>query len=81
MAEHAQEEEHKPKVPAKVRDVAYFIGLGVSFTAFVGSGLALLVLDDPLGATVAASIGLVSSGYSIISSGLGVAYRPGIHKD
>jgi hypothetical protein len=59
----------------KVRDVAYFIGLGLSFVAFVGSGLAILLLENPLGATVAAGIGLVSSGYS---NGLGEMYRPGV---
>ena len=70
--------EYKPEVSPKVRDVAYFIGLGLSFVAFVGSGLAILLLDNPIGATVAAGIGLVSSGYSIISNGLGVVYRPGV---
>ena len=75
---HIQPGEYKPEVSPKVRDVAYFIGLGLSFVAFVGSGLAILLLENPLSATVAAGIGLVSSGYSIISNGLGVVYRPGV---
>lgn len=74
------ENEYQPKVPPKVRDVAYFVGLGLSFVCFIAAGGAYIWFDEPVAAAVASTAGLVGTGYGIISNGLGVVYRPGAQK-
>ena len=70
-------EPYNPSVSAKVRDYAYFIGLAVAFLSFTIAGIAQVWFDSATGTAIAATVGMISSGYNIISSGLGVVYRPG----
>ncbi|NKY08189.1 hypothetical protein HF998_14560, partial [Cellulomonas hominis] len=63
-------------VPPRVRTVAYFALLIVSWVVLLVSGLAPIWLASAQVQPVIATCGVVSSLLGAIAGGLGVAYRP-----
>jgi hypothetical protein len=69
-------DEYKPEVPKRVRDIAYFTGLGVSALTLLAVGIVTIWAPDY--ASQAAQTGvIVSTTTGIVVGGLGVVYRPG----
>lgn len=64
-----------PAIPARVRTIAYFIGLGIGAAAILATGVTAAVAPDQVG-TVLAICGAFSSAASAVLGGLGVAFRP-----
>lgn len=73
--QYEQTEAYVPAVPVKVRDVAYYTGLAVSAIGLVVVNSAAAVMEDPTAVVVIA--GNVISAVGLVSSGLGVKFRPG----
>ena len=69
-------DDYKPTISRRVRDIAYFITLGVAATNALVVGVAVIWLPD-LAANIAATGGVVTTVMGIIGGGLGVVYRPG----
>ena len=67
-------DDYKPTIPAAVRTVTYYLGVAITFFAFVVSGTAALVMEDPL--VVVGVSGLIGTGFGLVAASLGVAYRP-----
>lgn len=63
-------------VTPRWRTRVYVIGLIVAALVLVGSGLAGIFLGADAAVKVVAAGGVISSGWALISNGLGVAYRP-----
>lgn len=64
-----------PAIPAKVRTVAYFVGLAVGGLTILATGVTAAVQPDAA-VTVLAVCGAFSGAASFILGGLGVAFRP-----
>lgn len=64
-----------PAIPAKVRTVAYFAGLGIGAATVLVTGVVAAVAPDAA-VMVLAVCGAVSGAASLVLGGLGVAFRP-----
>jgi len=73
--QYDQTEEYVPSVPIKVRDTTYYAGLIVSAIGFIVVNSAAVLMEDPTAVVVIA--GNVVSAMGLLSSGLGVKFRPG----
>lgn len=69
-------EPYTPKVPDKVRTVVYYVGVSVAVLAFLVAGAAFIWLDKETATAVAATAGLVGTGFGGLAASLGVAYNP-----
>jgi len=67
-------ENYKPTVPTVVRTATYYIGVAITFLSFIVSGIAALVMVDPL--VVIGTSGLIGTGFGLVTASFGVAYRP-----
>lgn len=65
---------YTPTIPPVVRTVTYYAGVAIAFLAFVVSGTAALLMEDPL--AVVGISGLIGTGFGLVASSFGVAYRP-----
>lgn len=68
--------EYQPTVPARVRDVAYYVALVTGALATGATGVVAALAPD-VAPAVAAVSGAVTGVVATIAGGLGVAYRPG----
>jgi hypothetical protein len=71
--------EYKPNVPDKVRDVAYWLTLGIAAAGALASGVTAIWTPE-LAGDVAATAGVLTSVMGIIGGGIGVIYRPGANR-
>lgn len=67
---------YKPAVPAKVRDIAYWIGFAVGGLGLLTTGLVAIWAPDAA-QQITATVLVIGGAASWVSSGLGVVYRPG----
>ena len=67
--------DYKPAIPAKLRSVVYFTGLGVGFVTMLATGLSAIWWAD-VASQVAATGVSVTAAVGWLASALGVAYRP-----
>lgn len=70
---------YEPKVPAKVRDIAYFTGLATSALILLSVGVVRIWIPE-LAAQVSETGVVVGSAVGLITNGLGVVYRPGAQR-
>ncbi len=67
--------ESTPRVPERVRTIAYFTGLGVAATNALVCGV-VAIWFQPVAVEVAATGGVITTVAAGLAAGLGVAYRP-----
>lgn len=72
----ADEEPDAPSVPARVRTVAYFLGLTTGALVLAATGIAPIWLDPDTSERVVSTAGVASGVAAFVAGGLGVAYRP-----
>lgn len=73
------EDEYRPEVPKRVRDVVYWATLGVSAAALLVSGLAGIWTPD-IAPQILATTGVATGVMGVIGGGVGVIYRPGAQR-
>lgn len=64
-----------PAIPARVRTVAYFVGLAVGGLTVLAGGVTAAVAPDEV-RTVLAVCGALNGAVTLVLGGLGVAFRP-----
>lgn len=65
-----------PTVPARVRTVAYFLGLATGALVLLATGIAPIWLAPDVADHVVSTAGVISGVAAFIAGGLGVAFRP-----
>jgi len=65
-----------PSVPARVRTVAYFLGLVAGALVLAATGIAPVWFEPDVADQVVRTAGVISGVAAFVAGGLGVAYRP-----